>query len=503
MDVFSLLASLREPEPLTPEKRARDFQSLLQSARPGDEIEIRGFLLMREPPNSPRDALYYLLSPLSPSELEKSRFRTFAVLKITERTKVSKDADFRGGAYVRVRGLLEPYPYGTLRAVNVLSIEGEDYSSYWRDYRGYALSRQEMEELFASTFHMNFQLRTAFIYTLFSSPTLPEYRMSEGGTLSIIETNERIVRSFWEVGRYLMQLLPPELLLRKGRARRLYVDSELDMDFPLFLPGGSMRYYSPSSPALLRREVPVAKWAMEYFTSHGAVFITPKATGKLTPTDSLAHLSEFPFIRQEPAGVERNREFEQLVPNILVTIALARERVKTLSTGDSAVKDFWERFQRWLTKNRFEYGEMMDALMLHGSVFNADTRFRLSLSLLGEMARFEGKVTNSLKRDVLEINQELLDTWINEVPEETIMRAVKNYEAFVSRDRRMRMALRLFLDLEATSPGGLVGRAEFEKALVGAGFRPADASRITDMLIKEGYIFQPRPGRLRLIVRDF
>ena len=95
-ELIELLGLERTREPLSPGKRLREFQRRIQRLKNGDEIEIAGFLMGRRPPHAPADALYYMLSPLSPSELSslgRETFRTYLVIRTTEKTAISGRAN--------------------------------------------------------------------------------------------------------------------------------------------------------------------------------------------------------------------------------------------------------------------------------------------------------------------------------------------------------------------------------------------------------------------------
>ncbi|WP_461863645.1 hypothetical protein [Thermococcus sp.] len=496
-DIIRLLMEVRGREPLTPGKRVRDFQSRLQKIKNGEEAEFEGFLLLRKPPYAPDDALYYILSPLQPSDLQKASLHAFLVLRITENSRIS--GGIKSGAYVRASGVMDSYPYGTLRMLNVRELRGEDYSKYWLQYEDMALSRRELEELFMDTIYANYDFEKAFIYSLFASPVVvgSNRRWGEGVTFSTFKNQDRVVLSIWEAMKYITGLLPKELHLRKEKRWSLS-DSHLDLDFTLYLPEVPVKYYSPFSKAVLRNEIPAPRWASRYFKSKSAVFLTPKKT-EIRPNDPLAHLSEVPFILSDPVGYEKNRELEQLIPNVVVTIFRERARLSSIGMGDSMLQKFREKFEDWVIKNKKEYGEKFDALRLNGMVFEINTRFLLNTHLLGAMARFEGKLRKEILSDVLLINQEILDLWMNEIPADVLMRAVRNYERYISGDRRANMALSIFMDLESISSDGSVSREELHTALVKYGFRAEDAKRIIERLIREGYLYEPFAGKLRMI----
>lgn len=135
-------------------------------------------------------------------------------------------------------------------------------------------------------------------------------------------------------------------------------------------------------------------------------------------------------------------------------------------------------------------------------IFETNTRYLLSLRLLGSMARFEGKINTGIISDVINMNQEIVDMWINEIPEREMLKVLETYEKYVERDfrnKRLEMALRVFLDLEATSIDGFVSREEFYNALVEYGFKPSYAREVIESLIADGYLYEPVIGKLKMI----
>ncbi|WP_456453617.1 hypothetical protein [Thermococcus sp.] len=496
-EILKLLTALRGRTPLTPEKRVRDFQLKVQRIKNGEPAELEGFLLLRKPPHAPDDAVYYILSPLQPSDLQKASTTSYLILRITENSRIS--GSVRSGSYVRVSGFMDSYPYGTLRMLNVAELRGGDYSEYWLQYDEIALSKKEFENLFMDTIYASYDFEKAFLYSLFASPRIvgSNRKWGEGVTFSTFKDRDRIVLSIWEAVKYITGLFPRELSLRKEK-RWHFVDEHLDLDFVAYLPETPVRYYSPFSRTVLKNEIPAPKWAFRYFKSKDAVFLTPKKA-KILPDDPLAYLSEVPFILNEPVGYEKNRELEQLIPNVIATIFKERAKMASMSLGDRELRIFRERFEDWIMKNRMEYGEKFDALRLSGMLFETNTRFLLSTHLLGSMARFEGGLRRSTISDVLIINQEILDTWMNEIPPDILMKAVKDYERYISGDRRANIALGIFMDLEATSADGSVSREEFHSALIRYGFKGGDAAKIIERLLREGYLYEPFAGRLRMI----
>ncbi len=496
--IYALLRSV-ERLAISPSKRARDFQRVIQSYKNGEPIEVEGFLILRPPPNVPKDGAYYLLSPLSPSELPKTYIRPYVVIKITEKSRIN--AELKSGEYVKIRGIIDAYSFGNMRLIHVISLEKASVEDYWLHYKELALEKEELEYLIDSTINANYELKKAILYSLFASPSIVGGKKvwGDGVTFSAIKNDFKIIKSLWEASKYLINLFPEELILKKGKSKS-FIDENLDLDFPFFLRGG--RYYSPSNKSLLRKEIPVAEWARDYFEKKQAVFLTPKMYKRISPEDPLAYTSETPFIVNERIGWERNRELEQLVPNLLATIFLKKEKIPSLSPSDKTVEKFRERFERWIFRNAREYGEKFDALRLKGMIFETNMRYLLSLRLLGSIARFEGEINNRIISDVINMNQEIVDMWINEISEREMLKALEIYEKYIERDfrnKRLVMALRVFMDLEAVSTDGSVNREEFYNALVEYGFKPSYAEEIIERLIADGYLYEPFIGRLKMI----
>ncbi len=496
--IYALLRSV-ERLAISPSKRARDFQRVIQSYKNGEPIEVEGFLILRPPPNVPKDGVYYLLSPLSPSELSKSDIRPYVAIKITEKSRIN--AELKSGEYVKIEGIMDVYPFGNMRLIHIISLEKASVENYWLQYKELALKKEELENLIEGTINANYELRQAILYSLFASPSVVGSGRfwGEGVTFSALKNDLKIVKSLWEASKYLINLFPEELILKKGKAKS-FVDDNLDLDFPFFFEGG--RYYSPSTKSLLKKEIPVAEWARGYFEKKQAVFLTPKVYKRISPEDPLAYTSETPFIVNEPIGWEKNRELEQLIPNLLATIFLEKEKIPSLNPSDKMIEKFRERFERWIFRNAREYGEKFDALRLKGMIFETNTRYLLSLRLLGSMARFEGEVNTHIISAVINMNQEIVDMWINEISEREILKVLEIYEKYIERDfrnKRLVMALRVFMDLEATSIDGSVTREEFYKALVEYGFKPSYAEEVIERLIADGYLYEPFIGRLKMI----
>jgi len=480
-------------EPLTPEVRVRDFLREIQRKN-GEEVEIEGFLLLRQPPNAPKDAVYYLLTPLSPEEMKKSRLRAYIVLRIDE-ASVIEDSVY-SGAYVRVRGVIDAYPYGNLKLLRVLELKGIPYENRWFRYADYALSRRELEELISSTVYASYETERAIIYSLLSAPTVIGAGFwGEGITFSAFKgERERPVLSLWEALKYLHSLLPEELKLKRERWTG-FDDEFLGIDFRFARPRAGLTYYVPHTRAMLKRQKPVPKWAEGHFREKSAGFLSPRLLIK--PEDETATFGETPLVITEDVAYERNRELEELMPNVVATIVVARGRVGALNLAE--MKEYRYRFEAFLMRNRSEYGELFDALTLSGKVFNVGLRYRLGARLLGAMGRFEGRIERGLISDLLGLYQEITDTWINELPDREKLRLLKEYERYIGNSRVAEIGVRIFEDLEATSVDGTVGREEFLKALIESGFGREQAGRTLEKLLREGYLYEPFPGKLKLV----
>ncbi len=464
----------------------------VQRLRIGEAVELHGFLIMRKPPHAPKDALYCLLSPLSPSDLKKAHIRPYVILRLTEISEIS--GRIESGGHVKVKGIVDAYPLGNMRILHVLRMEGLDYSTYWEAYKELALSRNEIEGLIRDTLYANRQLEDAVVYSIFGSPFMSWHpAWGEGVTVSAMKESTRMIKSLWRGLKYIVGLLPRELLLRRGRSIEL-VDDELDVDFRLHLPESPVKYYVPYSPKRLRNPMP--RWVERHFKEKTAIFLTPKVE-RADPTSILANLSEAPFLLSEPVGYERNRELEELVGNLVVSIFVQRSRVEAIS--NTSVEYYRRKFEEWLYSEHREHGEKFDALRLSGKVFDTGMRMKLGLRLVGAMSRLEGKERKAFVSRVMAINSELVDLWINEVPVSTMMKLLDKYERYVSGDRRANEALRIFSDLQSTCVGGEVTIEEFLNALVGYGFKRKDAEAILRKLIAAGYLYEPFPNRLKLV----
>jgi len=490
-----LLALIREElkEPLTPEVRVRDFLREIQGKN-GEEVEVEGFLLLRQPPNAPKDAVYYLLSPLSPEEIRKSRLRAYLVLRIDEASSIG--GSVCSGAYVRVRGILDAYPYGNLRLLRVLELHEAPYENRWLRYEDYALSRGELENLISSTVYANYETERAVIYALLSAPTVVGAgNWGEGVTFSAFKgERERPLISLWEALKYLHSLLPEEMKLRRDRWTE-FNDDFLGLDFRFARPRAKLLYYVPHTRTMLKRQKPVPKWAEEHFRGKSAGFLSPRLVMK--PEDETAAFGEAPLVITEGVAYERNRELEELMPNIVATVMVARRRVGVLNLGE--MKDYRYRFEAFLIRNRSEYGELFDALTLSGKVFDVGLRYRLGARLLGAMGRFEGRIRRGLISDLLGLYQEITDTWMDKLPDHEKLRLLREYERYIGNSKIAEISVRIFQDLEATSLDGTVAREEFIRALVEAGFKARHAEGTLEKLLREGYLYEPFPGRLKLV----
>ncbi|WP_297497224.1 hypothetical protein [Thermococcus sp.] len=493
MEMEEILSLLRRPRPLSPDERARHFQIEVQGWKNGDEVEIGGFFIARKPPYAPDDAAYYLLSPLPQGELKEWRKpKIYVVLKITESSRV--DA-VQSGTYVRVKGIADAYRWGTLRMLHVISMRKEEYSDYWKGFREYALTGEEIEELFSSTIEAPYDMMKGLVYSFLNAPTLigSNLTWSEGTTFSTIKDGSEVY-SAWEALKYIYSILPPEMRLRKERWGWT-TDEFLDLDFRLRDPNEGTKYYVPSRKEMLVREIPAPSWARKYFIEKSATFLTPRAV--LRANDGVARLSEVPFILSERIAYERNRELEQLAPNLIATLFVAEQRVPSLNLAE--LEGYRRRFETFLAKNRREYGEIFEAMKIRGMVFETGLRYQLGARLLGSMARFKGRLTRPLVSDVILVLQEILDLWVNELPERERATLLRTYRHYAGRDRRLSVALSIFTDIEATSSDGTVQRTEFLRALREYGFTERTAREIIEHFIAKGYLYEPIAGKLRLV----
>lgn len=502
---LELIDLLREElEPLTPERRVRDFQVRLQRAPNGDEIEISGFLILRKPPNAPNDAAYYLLSPISPGELKAlppNAPRSYAVLRIDEKSRVSDG--FLSGSYVEVKGLVDAYPWGNLRMIRVLSLETKDYSEYWKEYREMALKPSEVEELISTTVYTNQDFQLALTYALYGSPPVLESprQWGEGYEFSVLgyKGRESGVTTLWRILKFIHSVLPQELRFRRERKESI-ADEFLDLDFVAFNPNNTpISYYVPRSPARVSK---AAERAILAKRTVGLLSLPRRAH----PLDGIIGKAETPFVfipeEDERPYLQESERLRRYVQNLIVTIFVERERVSAISASGGVGESFRESFEEWLMEKRSEYGWKFDVLTIPGGVFDVGTRYELSLRLFGSIARLEGKAKKAHIRTVKLMNDEILNDWmavLSSLPQSEVQRLLRNYRGYMPSDKRAAKALEIFRDLESTTLKGNVSRAEFEGALVRAGFGRGAASEIVDRLIREGYIYEPTAGRLRLV----
>ncbi|NJE04978.1 hypothetical protein E3E36_02200 [Thermococcus sp. M36] len=507
-EILELLMLERTREPLSPGKRVREFQRWLQTMKNGENVEAKGFLLARKPPNAPRDAAYYMLSPLSPSELAKlgeNEFRTYLIIRATEGTKVS--GEVKPGSYVLVKGVIDAYPFGNLRMVHASSIEGRDYSEYWKDYREFALSRREVLDLFERTIYVRSDMRKALIYSLYGVPYIlwgsetPQW--GEGFEYTVYKYRENMgLLALWKALKYFQSSLPWEVRLRKETSLEI-IDPVLDIDFRIRNPNGTdMKYYTPSSKRGLMR---IPKWSERPLVNKRAIGLLPQDV-EADPTDPLAKISETPFVLmpwEEKPYFEENREFRQLIPNLLVTIFINRERYRSMSYDElSRLREEHLKWRRW---GREEYSETFGKLTTPSGVLHLGMRFYLDTRLFGAITRFYGRVTDRAVKDVREIDDTILNEWnvvLNEIIRkrpEVIMKLEKEYERYIPHDVRAQKALHIFHDLASTSPTGEVTREEFLSEMVRNGFNERDALDMIERFIATGYVYEPFPGKLRLI----
>jgi len=503
-EILELLRLEKAREPLSPGRRLREFQRRVQALKNGEDVEVTGFLIGRKPPNAPRDGVYLLLSPLSPSELASlgsDEFRTYLAIRVTEGTGITGET--RPGSYVLVRGTIDAYPWGNLRLVHAREIKGRDYSDYWRDYREFALSRREVLELFEDTVYLRDDMRKALVYSLFGSPitfiseasawgegfgyTVYRHGKTEGGLLAL-----------WKAMKYLYQALPWEVRLTRERVLKVE-DPLLGLDFRLGNPNGSdLRYYTPQTRRGLRR---VPKWVEPIISSKRAVGLLPENV-EADPRDFLARLSEAPFVllpEEERPYFEENREFRELLPNLLVTVFTSRARVPTLD--GKRIRAFREAYIELREWGRREYGRKFEVLSVPSSFLNNRARYILDARLFGAVGRFRGKLGRKSIREVIRVERALINDWavvVNENPE-ILIALEREYERYVPRDVRAQRALAIIHDLASTSPTGEVGVEEIVGALMRHGFNEGDAVELVKRFVAMGYLYEPFPGKLRLV----
>lgn len=506
LELIGLLPVSERREPLTPERRAREFLETLQRVKNGEEVSIRGFLLLRVPPNAPRDAVYYVLSALPPGELEKlgkSSPRPYAVVRMDDNTRI--DGRPRSGSYVEVKALADAYPWGNLRLLRVLELRVLPYSDYWAQYRKAALSPQEVWELISTTLYATSSFQEGLVYSLYGGAPLLESPTgwSEGSEFSLLgyKGKESEIVTMWRILRVLYSALPWELQFRKER-KTSYSDPFFDVDFSLFNPNDTpFRYYTPGSP------LKVSKFARAAIEKKRAIGLLPMPK-RADPLDKLVNVAELPFVfvpqEDERPYLQDTRELNELMPNLIATIFLERERYGSVSVRDKPVERLRSRFEDWLIEKRNEYGWKFDALTIPGAVFDVRTRYELTLRLFGSIGRFNARLGRREIRRVMEVNDEILNDWmvvIESLTQTQLQKILnlKKYRGYLPADRRVAKALEIFRDIEATTLTGDVSREEFLGALRKAGFSEGWAEETLERLIREGYLYEPARGKLRLV----
>ena len=499
-ELLELLRLERRRETLSPGRRVREFQRRIQDLRIGEETEILGFLTGRKAPNAPRDALYLFLSPLPPSELAslpREEFRAYAVVRVDEKTSFSGRTT--PGSYVSVSGITDAYPLGNLRMIRARSIEGLDYSDYWKDYREFTLSEREVVGMFEGSVYLRDEMRNVLLYSLHGVPYIPGENWGEGFEfLALRYKDESEVLALWNVFKSIHSALPLEVQLRRGRLIEMD-DPLLGIDFRFADPNGSdIRYYTPPTRRGLTSP---AKWALKAITSKRAIGFLPKNI-EASPLDRMARLSEAPFVlvsSEEKPYFEGEREFFQLIPNLLVTVFVNRDRYSALDA--KRTRPMEEEFLQWLQESRNDYGEEFRALTAPSGPMNVKLRAELGKRLFGSIVRFKGNVTKRTAREVRLINETLVNEWmvvLRDHPKE-MMRLLKEYKMYIPGSLKARRALEILNDLASISRTGGVLKAEFIHELVADGFSERDALGVVEKLMATGYVYEPFPGRLRII----
>jgi len=217
---------------------------------------------------------------------------------------------------------------------------------------------------------------------------------------------------------------------------------------------------------------------------------------------ALARISETPFVlvhSEEKPYFEENREFLQLIPNLIVTVFVQRER--HLSLDREEVRTVEEELLRWLRESREDYGDPFRALTAPEGLMNVGIRVKLGRRVFGAITRFSGRATKRAAKEVRLINEAIVNDWmvvLKDHPDEMI-RLLREYERYVPGDVRAQRALEILHDLSSVSPRGEVTREEFISELVKAGFSREDALELTERFIATGYVYEPFPGKLRPI----
>ncbi|WP_297417122.1 hypothetical protein [Thermococcus sp.] len=499
-ELLELLRMENGKDPLSPGKRLREFQKKLQNLRIGEEAEVKGFMTGRKTPNAPRDALYLFLSPLPPSELAslpRGEFRAYAVVRVDDKT--SFVGKVKPGSYVIVKGILDAYPLGNLRMVRARSIEGLDYSDYWKDYSEFALSRDETIDLFEGSVYLRDEMRNTLLYSIHGVPYIPGESWGEGFEfLALRYKDESEVLALWNVLKSLHSALPKEVQLRRKKVIEAD-DPLLGLDFRFSDPNGSdIRYYAPHTKKGLVNPV---KWALKAITSKRAIGFLPKNV-EARPLDRMARLAETPFVlisSEEKPYFEARREFFQLIPNLLVTIFMNRDRYSALDA--KRTRPMEEEFLRWLQESRNDYGEEFRALTAPSGPMSVKLRAELGRRLFGSIVRFRGRATKKAARDVRLINNTLVNEWmvvLKDNPEE-MMRLLKEYKMYIPGSLKARRALEILNDLASISRTGGVSKEDFIHELVREGFSERDALGVVEKLMATGYVYEPFPGRLKII----
>ncbi|AAL81738.1 hypothetical protein PFDSM3638_08155 [Pyrococcus furiosus DSM 3638] len=474
---------------LTPEKRVKIFLSEIRE----DYVSLRGFIILRKPPcDVPFKYIEYLLSPLAPSEISKSKIKAYAVVRITEKTEIK--GRLHSGGYVKVEGRVEPYPCGNMRVITADSIVTEDFSKYWA-LKEYSLSPKEIRKIIGSALYASAELQDSFLYSLFGAPYIMKNPLNwrEGYNLFVMKNNERIVKSLFEFFKGFTELLPRELRVERDD-KWMFADEFLDLDFKVFNPNNTdIRYYAPKN---IRNVLP--KWLKGKFERKEFIYFIPRKS-KPDIRDYYAKYSETPFILYEPIEFEFS-ELREYLPNILATVFWRRTTLPALNPLSEEIRVFRELFEHWLWKNRYEYGEIIDALLVKDSLFNLNRRYLLSLNVLGSIARLIGKIEKSYMNLVLNIEQEILDTWINEVPKAEIDAFLAEYKKnYLGDDRVLPKALQVILDLSSTSVDGLISKEEIMETLLRLGFTKAKAEESIEKLVANGYIYEPVSGFYKVV----
>ncbi|ASJ00463.1 hypothetical protein [Thermococcus gorgonarius] len=506
LELVGLLGIHERKEPLSAERRAREFLKHLQELKPGDEATVRGFLLLRIPPNAPKDAVYYILAPLPPGELRKAGYqfpRAYAVVRIDDKTEIK--GRLSSGSYVEVKAIVDAYPWGNLKLLRALRVSTLQYSQYWAQYRDLMLKPKEVEELIDETVHTTKSFRDALLYSIYGGTPLLESPTGwgEGSEFSLLSSRKREVGlvTMWRILRVVHSLFPWELQLRKERKLQ-YSDPFFDLDFTVINPNQEpFRYYVPGSPLRISK---FAQRALEGKNAIGLLSLPKRAS----PVDGLVSMAELPFVfipqEDERPYLQDTKLLSKFMPNLIATIFIERERYGSVSIRDSEVEILRRKFEEWLIEKREEYGWKFDVLTIPGAVLDIRRRYELTLRLFGSVGRFRGRLGRNEVRTVMEVNEEILNDWmvvVDSLPQSELQKllSLKEYRLYLPADRRIAKALEIFRDIEATTLSGEVDRVEFLDALLKFGFSREWAERTLERLIKEGYIYEPARGKLKLV----